>query len=70
MRLHPYNISQKVQIVVEHYRENVQSLLGGKAKAMIVVGSRKEAVRWQKAIPPISSNVITTWAYWSLSLAK
>ena len=23
VRLHPYNISQKVQIVVEHYRENV-----------------------------------------------
>ena len=27
VRLHPYNISQKVQIVVEHFRENVQSLL-------------------------------------------
>ncbi len=50
VRLHPYNISQKVQVVVEHYRENVQPLLAGKAKAMVVVGSRKEAVRWQKAI--------------------
>ncbi|WP_059410994.1 type I restriction endonuclease subunit R [Cupriavidus basilensis] len=50
VRLHPYNIAQKVQIVVEHYRENVQPLLEGKAKAMVVVGSRKEAVRWQKAI--------------------
>jgi type I restriction enzyme, R subunit len=50
VRLHPYNIAQKVQIVVEHYRENVQPLLDGKAKAMVVVGSRKEAVRWQKAI--------------------
>ncbi|MBB2927108.1 type I restriction endonuclease subunit R [Paraburkholderia silvatlantica] len=50
VRLHPYNITQKVQIVVEHYRENVQPLLDGKAKAMVVVGSRKEAVRWQKAI--------------------
>ncbi|WP_321927858.1 type I restriction endonuclease subunit R [Paraburkholderia guartelaensis] len=50
VRLHPYNIGQKVQIVVEHYRENVQPLLDGKAKAMVVVGSRKEAVRWQKAI--------------------
>ncbi|CAB3804357.1 hypothetical protein LMG28138_05500 [Pararobbsia alpina] len=50
VRLHPYNISQKVQVVVEHYRENVQPLLGGKAKAMVVVASRKEAVRWQKAI--------------------
>ncbi|CAM5791648.1 type I restriction endonuclease subunit R [Rhizobacter fulvus] len=50
VRLHPYNISQKVQVVVEHYRENVQPLLAGCAKAMVVVGSRKEAVRWQKAI--------------------
>ncbi|WP_081025801.1 type I restriction endonuclease subunit R, partial [Ralstonia solanacearum] len=50
VRLHPYNIAQKVQIVVEHYRENVQPLLEGKAKAMVVVASRKEAVRWQKAI--------------------
>ena len=50
VRLHPYNISQKVQIVVEHYRENVLPLLAGRAKAMVVVGSRREAVRWQKAI--------------------
>lgn len=50
VRLHPYNIAQKVQIVVEHYRENVQPLLGGRAKAMVVVASRKEAVRWQKAV--------------------
>ena len=50
VRLHPYNIAQKVQVVVEHFRENVQPLLNGKAKAMVVVGSRKEAVRWQKTL--------------------
>ncbi|WP_355507502.1 DEAD/DEAH box helicase family protein [Xanthomonas cannabis] len=50
VRLHPYNIASKVQVVVEHFRDNVQPLLGGTAKAMVVVGSRKEAVRWQKAI--------------------
>ncbi len=50
VRLHPYNISQKVQVVVEHFRENVAPLLGGRAKAMVVVGSRLEAVRWQIAI--------------------
>jgi type I restriction enzyme R subunit len=47
VRLHPYNIAQKVQIVVEHFRENVAPLLDGKAKAMVVLGSRLEAVRWQ-----------------------
>ena len=50
VRLHPYNIAQKVQIVVEHFRENVAPLLNGKAKAMVVLGSRLEAVRWQVAI--------------------
>lgn len=50
VRLHPYNISQKVQIVVEHFVENVQPLLNGSAKAMVVVGSRIEAVRWQLAL--------------------
>ena len=50
VRLHPYNISQKVQVVVEHFRELVAPLLNGQAKAMVVVGSRQEAVRWQLAI--------------------
>jgi type I restriction enzyme R subunit len=50
VRLHPFNIAQKVQIVVEHFRENVQPLLNGKAKAMVVLGSRVEAVRWKLAI--------------------
>ncbi len=50
VRLHPYNITQKVQVVVEHFMENVAPLLEGRAKAMVVVGSRVEAVRWQLAI--------------------
>ncbi|MGN6543530.1 MAG: type I restriction endonuclease subunit R, partial [Aureliella sp.] len=50
VRLHPYNIAQKVEIVVEHFRQHVAPLLGGKAKAMVVVASRQEAVRWQLAI--------------------
>ena len=29
VRLHPYNIAQKVQVVVEHYRAVVQPLLDG-----------------------------------------
>lgn len=50
LRLHPHNISQKVEIVVEHYRQQVAPLLEGKAKAMVVVASRLEAVRWKLAI--------------------
>ena len=50
VKLHPYNISQKVQIVVEHFRENVAPLLDGQAKAMVVVGSRLEAVRCERGL--------------------
>jgi type I restriction enzyme R subunit len=50
VKLHPYNIAQKVEIVVEHYREHVAPLLAGRAKAMVVVASRREAVRWQLAM--------------------
>ena len=48
VRLHPTNISQKAKIVVDHFRVFVQPLLDGKAKAMVVTGSRVEAVRWKK----------------------
>lgn len=50
VKLHPWNIAQKVAVVVEHYRAMVMPLLGGQAKAMVVVESRKEAVRWQIAM--------------------
>ncbi len=50
VKLHPTNIAQKVQIIVEHFRENVEHLLDGHAKAMVVTDSRKAAVRYKKAI--------------------
>ncbi|MFC7646748.1 hypothetical protein ACFQX6_43985 [Streptosporangium lutulentum] len=50
VQLHPTNISQKVQIIVEHFHVNVAHLLEGKAKAMVVTDSRKAAVKYKKAI--------------------
>ncbi|QQQ77403.1 type I restriction endonuclease subunit R [Saccharothrix sp. 6-C] len=50
VKLHPTNISQKVQIIVEHFHANVAHLLEGKAKAMVVTDSRKAAVKYKKAI--------------------
>ena len=50
VKLHPYNIAQKVEVVVEHFREHVSPMLDGRAKAMVVVSSRKEVVRWKLAI--------------------
>jgi len=48
VRLHDYNIAQKVQVIVEHFKHNVMGLLGGQAKAMVVTSSRKEAVRYKQ----------------------
>ncbi len=47
VRLHDYNIAQKVKEIVEHFRTTVMGLLNGQAKAMVVTGSRKEAVRYK-----------------------
>lgn len=47
VKLHDYNIAQKVKAIVEHFRGTVMGLLNGQAKAMIVTGSRKEAVRFK-----------------------
>jgi len=47
VRLHDYNISQKVQVIVEHFKDSVMGLLGGQAKAMVVTSGRKEAVRYK-----------------------
>lgn len=47
--LQDVNIRQRIEIVVEHFREHVMSELGGKAKAMVVTASRKEAVHYRQA---------------------
>jgi type I restriction enzyme R subunit len=47
VRLHDYNIAQKVQVIAEHFKDNVMGLLGGQAKAMVVTSGRKEAVRYK-----------------------
>lgn len=49
VRLHDHNISQKVKVIIEHFKKNVMGLLGGQAKAMVVTSSRKEAVRYKLA---------------------
>jgi type I restriction enzyme R subunit len=49
MELHPVNIEQVVEVIVEHFRRYVMHELGGKAKAMVVTGSRLAAVRYKRA---------------------
>ncbi|RJS91147.1 type I restriction endonuclease subunit R [Salinisphaera sp. Q1T1-3] len=49
MDLHPVNIDQIVSVIVEHFRLNVMHEIGGKARAMVVTGSRLAAVKYKKA---------------------
>ena len=49
IKLHPHNIGQRVQVIVEHFRQHIQGQLGGQAKAMVVTSSRLEAVRYKIA---------------------
>jgi len=47
--LHPYNIEQKTEVMIEHFRHSVKNRIGGKAKAMVVTSSRLHAVRFKLA---------------------
>lgn len=47
--LHPHNIEQKTEVMIEHFREHARHQLGGRAKAMVVTASRIQAVRYKLA---------------------
>ena len=47
--LHPHNIEQKTEVIVEHFREHVRHQLGDRGKAMVVTASRIQAVRYKLA---------------------
>lgn len=49
MSLHPHNIEQKTEVMMEHFRQKVRGHLAGQAKAMVVTSSRLHAVRYMKA---------------------
>lgn len=46
LSLHPHNLAQKAEVIIEHFRSVTQYQIGGKAKAMLVTGSRLHAVRY------------------------
>ena len=49
LKLHPHNIAQKTEVMVEHFHAATQHKVGGRAKAMVVTGSRLEAVRYKQS---------------------
>lgn len=48
--LHPHNLAQKAEVIVEHFRQHTRHKIGGKGKAMVVTSSRLHAVRYKQAI--------------------
>ena len=48
--LHPHNLAQKAEIIVEHFRHHTAARIGGAAKAMVVTSSRLHAVRYKQAL--------------------
>ena len=48
LSLHPHNLAQKTEVMVEHFRQIVSKKIGGKAKAMVVTGSRLHAVSYKE----------------------
>ena len=60
MTLHPHNIEQKTEVMMEHFRQKVLGHLGGQAKAMVVTSSRLHAVRYMQSFERyIAENKIT-----------
>ena len=49
LRLHPHNIAQKTEVMVEHFQAVTRHRIGGRAKAMVITGSRLEAVRYKQS---------------------
>ena len=49
LRLHPHNVAQKTEVMVEHFQAVTRHRIGGRAKAMLVTGSRLEAVRYKQS---------------------
>jgi len=50
LAFHPHNLRQKVEVIVEHFRSFTKHKIGGRAKAMVVTGSRLHAVHYKLAI--------------------
>ena len=48
--LHPHNLAQKAEVIVEHFRTHTRHKIGGRGKAMVVTSSRLHAVRYKQAI--------------------
>lgn len=49
VQLHETNIAQRIEVIIEHFRQNVMQELNGQAKAMVITESRAGAVKYRQA---------------------
>lgn len=59
IELHDTNVAQKVEIIIEHFKNNIMKELDGKAKAMVVTSSRQAAVKYRNEF----ENYVTKHGY-------
>ena len=62
--LHEGAVEQKVEIIIEHFCNNVRHKLGGHAKAMVVTRSRLHAVKYTRAM----RNYVSEHGYGDLNI--
>lgn len=48
LSLHPHNLAQKAEVIIEHFRQRTIWKIGGQAKAMVVTPSRLHVVKYKQ----------------------
>jgi type I restriction enzyme, R subunit len=64
MKLHPHNIAQKTEVMAEHFQAVTRHKIGGRAKAMVVTGSRLEAVRSRASTSTSTKRATPSRRWW------
>jgi type I restriction enzyme R subunit len=59
MSLHPHNIAQKTEVMVEHFRTFTRHKIGGRAKAMVVTSTKRFLV--ELALTSVGDGGILPW---------
>jgi type I restriction enzyme R subunit len=49
LKLHPVNVGQRTEVMVEHFNSVSRHKIGGRAKAMVVTDSRRQAVEYKQS---------------------
>ena len=71
LSLHPHNLAQKTEVIIEHFRQSVMPKIGGKAKAMVVTSSRPHVVRYKESFDAYLAKRATQTSrhWWPLRLS-